>query len=66
MQEEAINKVFDKGSITDLKQLCMQVLKIPTIFKEMLATRIKKTHPTAFQSDKLTKAGFLTYWKDGN
>jgi hypothetical protein len=34
------------------------VLKIPTIFKEMLATRIKKTHPTAFAADKLTKVGF--------
>jgi hypothetical protein len=58
--------VFEKGPISDLKLLCTQVLKIPTIFKEMLGTRIKKTHPTAYQTDKLTKAGFLLYWKDTN
>jgi hypothetical protein len=50
--------VFEKGPISDLKLLCSQVLKIPTIFKEMLAARIKKTHPTAYQADKLTKTGF--------
>jgi hypothetical protein len=33
-------------------------MKIPTIFKEMLATRIKKTHASAYVADKLTKAGF--------
>lgn len=48
LQEEAINKVFDKGPISDLKMLCSQVLKIPVIFKEMLAARIKKSHPVAF------------------
>jgi hypothetical protein len=50
--------VFEKGPVSDLKLLCSQVLKIPTIFKEMLAVRIKKTHQTAYQSDKLTKTGF--------
>jgi len=47
-QEEAINKAFEKGPISDLKPLCNSVLKIPAIFKEMIQTRIKKLHPTAF------------------
>jgi hypothetical protein len=39
-------------------------MKIPTIFKEMVATRIKKTHPNAFAGESLTKVGFITFWKD--
>jgi len=57
--EENLNRIFDKGAITDLKPLLSQIMKIPTIFKDMVATRIKKTHPTAFVGDKLLKAGFV-------
>jgi uncharacterized protein YecA (UPF0149 family) len=45
--EDNLAKVFEKGSISDLKPVCALLLKIPTIFKEMLFTRIKLTHPTS-------------------
>lgn len=57
--EENVNKIFEKGPISDLKAVLGQVMQIPTIFKDMVGTRIKKTHPSAYQGDKLTKAGFL-------
>jgi hypothetical protein len=50
-------KVFEKGPIKDLAPVCDLVLKIPSIFKSMLEDRIKKTHPAAYQGDKLKKEG---------
>jgi serine/threonine-protein phosphatase 2A regulatory subunit B'' len=32
----------------------------------MLETRIKLTHTSAYQNNKLTKQGFLTFWKDND
>lgn len=64
--DENMLAVFAKGSITDLKPLLTQVLKIPSIFKEMFSARIKQTHPTAYAGESLSKVGFLQYWKDTN
>lgn len=65
-QEHNINQIFEKGPITDLKQLCSNVLKIPNIFSTMLATRIQLTHASAYTADKLSKAGFAQFWQDTN
>ena len=56
--------MFEKGPIDDLGALCKDCLEIPSIFKTMLMDRIKLSHAGALQNGKLTKAGFLSWFKD--
>jgi len=64
--ELAIQKAFEgknEVSLDDFEGICIEVLKIPKIFKKMAFERIKELEKLDAELAKLPKQNFLNYYK---
>ena len=66
MGEAAIKKVFEgKTELTldDFESICIDVLKIPKIFKKMAFERIKEVEKLDEKIEKIPQKTFVSYYK---